>query len=79
MFHTGTSNVGGEGHRKITEAWLQAEKETTMRIDAIVYQRMLERNSNLTRKQYDKLNMFDTILFPEQAIELGLIDGVYTK
>lgn len=70
-----------EGHKKIVEKWVNYTKKFDKRLDDFVFARINESNAEhgrklVTRKQYERMNFFDTILNAEEALELGFIDQI---
>jgi ATP-dependent Clp protease protease subunit len=54
----------------------QFDKEMDQKCFDILLKRIREKKPDYTAKQLDKLLLKDTYLWPEQALELGLIDEV---
>lgn len=52
------------------------EKEQDRRCSELLLKRIREKHPNYTEARLDKLLLKDTYLFPEEALELGLIDEV---
>lgn len=74
LIHEG--NEGVEGHPKVTEEHLRANKRMRERCDNILFEKIKQKKPRFTRKDLQKMNLFDTILFADDALALGLVDGI---
>lgn len=74
MIHDGESEVSGK--KKDQQSWIRYEKEQDERCYTILLDRIREKHPTYTRARLKKLLETDTVLWSEQAVELGLLDGV---
>lgn len=74
MMHMGT-DAYPDLHPKIIENWVEfTKKKYNPMVNNLLYRRMVQKNPKLTPAQFDKMNMFDTILMAQDTIDLGLAD-----
>jgi len=74
MIHYGTA--GYSGHAKDYIRWAEEEKKEQIIMEDIFLERIREKHPDFTRAKLKKVLDFDTILTAEEAIELGLADGI---
>jgi ATP-dependent Clp endopeptidase proteolytic subunit ClpP len=74
MVHYGT--WGYTDHPKIFQKWADESKKFMEWMDSVYMEKIKQKKPNYTRNQLKELCNFDTILTPEEAFELGLIDEI---
>jgi ATP-dependent protease ClpP protease subunit len=74
MIHHG--QAGYFDHSKIVDSWHTFEKKYNKKLDDILFTKIKEKKPRFTRAQLDKLLNFDKIFTPEEAVIMGLADGV---
>jgi ATP-dependent Clp protease protease subunit len=75
MIHDG-SDSHDTNHPKIIERWVEQWKIDNELFQDILLNRIREKHPDFSKKKLAKMLAFDTILSPEQAVELGLADEV---
>lgn len=75
MIHEGLDGID-EVHPKIKEAWDKHGKEQDKMLQQIFMERIKEKHPRFSKAKLDGLLVFDTILKPKEAIELGLADRI---
>lgn len=75
MIHTGSYALG-DNHPRVNRAWAEHINREEVRFENILLERIQERWPDYTRKQLRYKLRFDTILNPQESVELGLIDRV---
>jgi len=75
MIHYGSIGIGGS-EAKTQYRWVEESRKFDLIMESIYMKRIKEKNPDYTIGSLRKLLAHDTILDPEQAIDLGLIDGV---
>lgn len=75
MIHYGTSDPGSD-HPKIIRAWVKWYDECDRLMEDIFLERIKEKHPEYTRKRVQHLLNFDTILWSNDVVELGLADKV---
>ena len=74
MIHDGDSTVSGR--KDETKSWYKFYEEQDVMCREILLQKIREKNPGFTMAKLEKMLKTDTILWPQQALELGLIDEV---
>lgn len=75
MVHHG-EEAYDSNHVKTVRSWVEFNKKYDKVLHNIYLEKIMEKHPNFTNKKLDKLLNFDTILLPEEAVELGLADEV---
>jgi ATP-dependent Clp endopeptidase proteolytic subunit ClpP len=75
MIHVGYMGLD-ENHPEINKRWMKQYEKDEVVFEDILLDRIKEKHPKYTRQKVKKLLLFDTILNPEEALELGLIDGI---
>jgi len=75
MVHDGEHGMASV-HPRIKKSWDTYLKKMDSQIQTILLKRIKEKHPRFTMKKLEDLTLFDTILFPKEAIELGLADSV---
>jgi hypothetical protein len=60
----------GEGAKTVFD------KEVDKRCTQILLERIREKNPNFSEQKLDRMLLKDSNLWPEEALELGLVDGI---
>lgn len=71
MVHIGSQHYE-EDHSLNIERWMDENKRIGKEADSILYKNMKKANPKLTKNQFDKILIFDTIITAHDAIKLGL-------
>lgn len=66
-------------HVKVVRSWVEFGKKYDKVLNEIYLEKIKAKNPSFKDKHLDKLLDFDTILMADEAINLGLADGVYGK
>jgi ATP-dependent Clp protease, protease subunit len=74
MIHDGTD--GYVGQAKAFESWAKFSKDVRMTMYNIYYERMKIKNPKITLKEIEDLCSHDTIFNSEEAVNVGLADGI---
>lgn len=74
MIHDGDNAVSGR--KDETRSWYKFYQEQDELARDILLQRIREKNPSFPANKLDKMLKTDTILWPNQALELGLIDEI---
>lgn len=74
MIHDGEQSMNGR--KKDMMRWQAFEQEQDKACSEILLGRIREKQPQFTQKRLDKMLATDTIFWPKQALELGLIDEV---
>lgn len=77
MIHVGEEGV--YGHPQNNERWLKTFKAFESACNDILFEKIKTKKPRFTRKDLQKLILFDTILFADQALAYGLIDGIINE
>lgn len=77
MIHHGYDSH--DNHVKTVRNWVEFGKKFDEVIVQIYLDKIREKNPNFKRNKLDNLLDFDTLLFPEDAVKLGLADKVADK
>lgn len=75
MIHIGSDEYD-EDHTLNLKRWIVENERIGEVADNILFQKMKEKNKKLTKSQFAKLLMFDTIYTAEQSIEIGLANEI---
>jgi len=75
MIHTGQEEYP-EDHPLNTERWVKENKRMGDIADNILFEKIKKKKPRFTKKQFDALLIFDTILPAKKAIEMGLVDEI---
>lgn len=76
MFHEGYEGHA-VNHPQIVRKWVHFNERYCAALDAILMARIREKHPKFKGKTFREMNLFDTILTAEEAVELGLADKVY--
>lgn len=74
MIHYG--EWGMDDHPKIAKKWVEEEDRFSRDMEDIYLDKIKELHPRFTRARLQKMLNFDTILSSNEALELGLIDGI---
>ena len=74
MIHEGTQ--GTIDHPKNREQWERLNKIYSTKCEDIYLTKIKEKKPKFSRTKLKELLLFDTILTPKEAIDLGLVDGI---
>lgn len=82
MHHVGEGAI--EGHAKNVKMWAEFYEKMLEKVDAIMLSRINERREHYDQEPRSKSwwrerNQFDRWMFPEEAIEFGLLDRIYRR
>jgi ATP-dependent Clp protease protease subunit len=75
MLHLG-EECHPSNHPKITERWIKHNKELQKRINKIYMTQIKKKRKRFTLQKLEEMLDFDTILNPNKALEMGLVDKV---
>lgn len=75
MIHPGHESYSSN-HVKTIRNWVEFNKKLDLKIQKILLDKIRQKNPDFTVSKLEKLMAFDAILFPEEALELGLIDSI---
>jgi ATP-dependent Clp protease, protease subunit len=75
MIHYGSQEYS-EDHSLNIERWIAENKRIGEEADLILFNSLKRKNPKLTKKQFEKLLIFDTILEAPKVLELGLADKI---
>jgi ATP-dependent protease ClpP protease subunit len=78
MLHHGYDNHPSN-HVKTIRSWADFGKRYDARLNKIYLAKIREKYPEFKYKKLDQMLDFDTQLFPEDALQLGLIDKIYCK
>lgn len=76
MFHMGYESHG-DNHPEIVRKWVKFNEKYAVALDAILMERIREKHPRFKGKTFKEMNLFDTILTAQEAVELGLADKVF--
>lgn len=74
MVHYGT--WGHEDHTRNFQKWAEESQRFMDWMESVYLEKIKQKKPNFTKKQLKELCDFDTILTPEEALELGLADEI---
>jgi len=75
MLHTG--QMGLEmNHPEINKRWMEQHEKDELIFEDIILRKIQVKQPKYTKRQVKELLKFDTILTPEQALDLNLIDEI---
>lgn len=74
MIHDGDGSLNGK--KKDMIQWQKFDQERDKLCEEILLRRMRQKDPSITLRKLQKMLATDTILWPHQALELGLIDEV---
>lgn len=74
MIHDGEASLNGR--KKDMLEWQKFDQERDKVCEAILLDRIREKDPAFTARKLQKLLEKDTIMWPQQALEMGLIDGI---
>jgi ATP-dependent Clp protease, protease subunit len=75
MLHTG--QMGLEmNHPEINKRWMEQHEKDELIFEDIILKKIQVKQPKYTKRQVKELLKFDTILTPEQALDLNLIDEI---
>lgn len=80
MHHVGEASIDthAENFRLFSEFYKrQLDKVDEIMLNRINYTRTTRGDKELTMKKWKDINRFDSWLFPEEAVELGLLDRIH--
>lgn len=75
MIHYGSDEFPSD-HPKINKRWMKQHEKSSKWMKDLFMSKVKEKNPDITEAKMDKMLDFDTILTAEEAVELGLADGV---
>lgn len=75
MIHVGYMGLD-VNHPEINKAWMKQYERDEIVFEDLLLDRIREKHPNYSREQVKKLIMFDAILMPQEAVDLGLADEV---
>lgn len=75
MIHLGAESYP-EDHPLNIERWMAENKRIGVKSNSILFEKLKKKNPKLTKSQFDKLLIFDTIYTAEEAIKVGLADQI---
>lgn len=75
MIHTGTIALG-ESHPETSKRWMDQFAKDEVIFEDILLEKIREKKPKFTRQKLKNMLRFDTILTPQEALDLGLIDEV---
>lgn len=75
LIHDGSTIIEGY-NRSTVKSWLNHSQTTDRWYEDILFDRMRAKDGNFSRKNLQRWLSHDTILLPERALELGLIDDI---
>ena len=75
MIHTGYTEFH-EDHPEIHKRWMKQYEKDDEELEDILLERIREKHPEFTREEVKQLLMFDSILLPKKAVELGLADDI---
>lgn len=75
MFHEGTDSYA-QNHPEIIKRWINFNEKYYKLINKIVIDRIKQKKPEFKDKKFEELNLFDTILTAQEAIDMGLADEV---
>lgn len=76
MIHDGSTEISGGA--KSVERWAEDLKENRKRMYQIYLSKIKQKHSKMTLKQIEKMCEHDKIFNAQEAIDLGLADGLFT-
>ena len=74
MIHHGYDSH--DNHVKTIRNWVKFGEKLDKRLNDIYYQKIIEKQPDFTKTKLDKMLDFDTILFADEAVAMGLADEV---
>jgi ATP-dependent Clp protease, protease subunit len=74
MIHDGEQSLNGK--KKDMVQWQKFDQERDKLCEEILLRRMREKDPSISLRKLQKMLATDTILWPQQALELGLIDEI---
>jgi ATP-dependent Clp protease protease subunit len=75
MFHDGMDSIGYV-HSDSFVAWAENGKLLNKKLHEIFFKRMVKKNPKLTLEQVSAMFVTDKIFMAQQALDVGLIDGI---
>lgn len=75
MLHIGREGVPEDHPNNVNRAH-EVNKKDGQWMKDIYYNRIKEKKKRFTRQKLDELLLWDTYLYPKQAVELGLVDEI---
>jgi ATP-dependent Clp protease, protease subunit len=80
MFHAGYDTFNSN-HPKTIKKWVKFNEEQGERVDKILLDKINSKRDSdnkprMSKAYFDKLNDFDTILTPEETVDMGLADKI---
>jgi ATP-dependent Clp protease protease subunit len=75
MVHTGTMGLSDD-HPENNKKWMKQWEKDEIIFEDILLEKIKLKHIDFTRKKIKDMLRFDTILTPEEALELGLIDEI---
>jgi ATP-dependent Clp protease protease subunit len=75
MIHYGYTELPSN-HPKINKRWVEELDKTNKDFEDILLEKMLEKNSKITREEVQKMLDFDTIFNSKETVDIGLADEV---
>ena len=75
MIHYGYTALPFD-HAKTNERWAEYMKREDAHMEDIYLEKIREKHPGYKKTQLKRLLTFDTIMFPEEAVELGLADKI---
>jgi ATP-dependent protease ClpP protease subunit len=73
MFHIGSIGYA-DNHPQIVRNWVKYDEYLDGVCDSILMDKIREKHPEFKDKKFKEMNMFDTILTAQEAIDLGLAD-----
>lgn len=65
-----------DNHVKTIRNWVKFQEKWDKKLNEIYFQKILEKHADFTRSKLDKMLDFDSIMFADEAVALGLADEV---
>lgn len=75
MIHDGSAEIDGY-NKKTRRAWHKFNEQLDNWYEQFILERIKEKHSDFSRARLQSMLISDTILLPEQALELGLVDKI---
>jgi ATP-dependent protease ClpP protease subunit len=75
LIHDGATIIEGY-NRSTVKSWLTHSQTTDKWYEDILFDRMRAKDTQFSRKNLQRWLSHDTILLPDRALELGLIDEI---
>lgn len=74
MIHVGEE--GTSGHPEQIKKWQKKHEKDSLWIEDVYLEKIKLKKKRFTRQQIKSMLVFDTILYPKDAVELGLADNI---